>query len=358
MFIVKKTVICIVLPIVLSACGSGGSSSTNLSPINVNLISVQAESPTAVNMSWSLASDDSTPANQLIYEVHAVEGDNMTFSPSLSSLKYSGKNITSIQLTNLKAVTIYTIKLVVTDTQGLSTISSGFTIKTISSGVLTGLLNDSGVTQCTYYNMFFADCNYDSRLYDWFGINQDGEVGRDFLATRGELLKAGAGDGGFDFTKISETGQTLPANATKWDCVLDNHTGLLWEVKTDDGGLRDKDNIYQFYDTDLTINDGNNAQTYTKLVNTQVLCGYSDWRLPNRGELHSIVNYSKHDPAIDSIYFPNTQIYEYWSSSFGVKNTTSVWTVNFSYGYDGNGTTYDKGSKTYRNYVRLVRSVQ
>lgn len=91
MFIVKKTVICIVLPIVLSACGSGGSSSTNLSPINVNLISVQAESPTAVNMSWSLASDDSTPANQLIYEVHAVEGDNMTFSPSLSSLKIQEK---------------------------------------------------------------------------------------------------------------------------------------------------------------------------------------------------------------------------------------------------------------------------
>ena len=38
--------------------------------------------------------------------------------------------------------------------------------------------------------------------------------------------------------------------------MRDNVTGLMWEVKTDDGGLRDKDWTYSWYNPDATTNGG------------------------------------------------------------------------------------------------------
>ena len=66
-------------------------------------------------------------------------------------------------------------------------------------------------------------------------------------AGTGALPKTGAGAAGFDYTKIANDGSELPADAPlgsaagEWACTRDNATGLVWEVKTDDGGLRDMD---------------------------------------------------------------------------------------------------------------------
>ncbi|MCB1656813.1 MAG: DUF1566 domain-containing protein [Pseudomonadales bacterium] len=233
----------------------------------------------------------------------------------------------------------------------------------VAPSTTTGLLNDTGITQCSNESTLFADCTAAS-MGGWFGLNQDGETGRDVLAVKGTLAKTGAGDAGFDFTKISATGQTLPANATAWSCVQDNHTGLMWEVKTDDGGTRDKDNTYQWYNTNTATNGGavgyenggKNTQAFTQAVNAQDngqgLCGHNDWRLPSKQELHSIVNYGKYNPAIDSAYFPNTVNSYYWSSSPVASFSNRAWIVDF---YDGND---GSNSKNVNNYVRLVRSGQ
>jgi hypothetical protein len=218
-----------------------------------------------------------------------------------------------------------------------------------------GLLNDTGIIGCANDTTVFTDCSA-ANLGGWFGLNQDGQLGRDVQAATGQLSKIGGGDAGFDFTKISATGQSLPANATEWSCVQDNHTGLMWEVKTDDGGLRDKDNVYTWYNTDATTNggfegyanNGNNTQAFVVAVNAQGLCGYKDWYLPDVEELRSIVNYGR-TSVIDARYFPDAYRESYWSSSPDVYSNDNAWIFNTPAANEG------RGPKGYALSVRLVR---
>ena len=67
--------------------------------------------------------------------------------------------------------------------------------------------------------------------------------------------------------------------------------------------------------------------TFAEDVNFESYCGFSDWRLPTRTELLSIMNYgADYDPVvagwktafIDRAYFPNTSLeQDYWTSSLG-----------------------------------------
>ena len=68
-------------------------------------------------------------------------------------------------------------------------------------------------------------------------------------------------------------------------------------------------------------------------------------------ELRSIADYRLRNPAIDSTYFPGTNVDPdgYWSSSTYAYGTGSAWGVAFLYGgVDGNG-------KAGTYYVRCVR---
>jgi len=64
------------------------------------------------------------------------------------------------------------------------------------------------------------------------------------------------------------------------------------------------------------------------------LAGHSDWRLPNRHELVSIVDYGYHSgqPAINETYFPNCNAKDFWSSSTVTWNLLDAWYVDFSSG--------------------------
>jgi hypothetical protein len=173
---------------------------------------------------------------------------------------------------------------------------------------------------------------------------------------------------GFSFTKLDANGNDLPASATDWSCVRDNVTGLIWEVKTDDGGLRDQNWTYTWYNPDPTTNggdpgvqdggacEGSTCDTlgYAAAVNAQGLCGASDWRLPETEELRSIVSYDRYGPAIDTNYFPDTRSTWFWSASPDVGSSGDAWTVGFNEGRNGN---LDKGYD-YDAAVRLVRGGQ
>lgn len=128
------------------------------------------------------------------------------------------------------------------------------------------------------------------------------------------------------------------------DCVRDNVTGLIWEGKTSDSGLR-SGNTYYENRGDGTSDD---ASYYVSYVRGLALCGYNDWRLPTINELMTIVNYGRTTgPKIDTSWFPNTAPYSYWTS----ERTTSnyVYTVGFGNGYMES---YWQGT---RQPIRLVR---
>ena len=84
-------------------------------------------------------------------------------------------------------------------------------------------------------------------------------------------------------------------------------------------------------------------------MNTEGLCGASDWRLPEKEELRSLVDYGSFLPAIDTDYFPNTQPAIYWSVTPVSSNYILAWNAYFNYGdvYYA----YKSGA----SFVRLVR---
>ncbi len=217
-------------------------------------------------------------------------------------------------------------------------------------------LNDTGATLCVVGQpgdrSFSADCA---------GSGQDGEFGRDSTAP-------GDADGraGFSFAKVCHSGDVAgtgvcPADpvpgsaADAWGCTLDRATGLLWEVKTDDGGLHDSRPLYtNFLPGDTRYGNANDAAGFVDAVNASALCGATDWRVPDRVELHSLVDYGvaseSRAPTIDAAWFPHTPPDAHWTSSPFRGGTTSGIYINFR-----KGDTY--GLSRASNYaLRLVRS--
>jgi hypothetical protein len=113
------------------------------------------------------------------------------------------------------------------------------------------------------------------------------------------------------------------------DVVTDNLTGLMW--------ARD---AFRF---------GNNRTWQQALddSNSLSLCGYTDWRLPNRKEYISLVDQSQSvEPSLPTGHpFINVQSWYYWSSTTRVYLSTSkAWRVSVQYGYVVSGDYKSSGS--------------
>lgn len=85
-------------------------------------------------------------------------------------------------------------------------------------------------------------------------------------------------------------------------------------------------------------------------ANANAFAGHTDWRIPNRRELESLIDLGNCNPAIDATAFPSTASSHHWSSSTSPCNSASAWYVYFDNGFVG----YN-GKRTYKYYVRLVR---
>lgn len=150
-------------------------------------------------------------------------------------------------------------------------------------------------------------------------------------AVRGELPSM--------FADSSNPGRMLDNNN---GTVTDSKTGLMWQQG------------------ELEIMNWENALTYCENLR---LAGYDDWRLPNRNELQSLVDYSKEYRAIDTTVFPditglhiNSTLLPYWTSTTSYYALAKVWLVYFYYGKLSYNDSYN--AKTAKNYVRAVRGGQ
>jgi len=290
-------------------------------------------------------------------------GDNGTVSAItvLSFGTYSGGISVNgstgvITLTSTAPAGAHSITIRATDQCGLTTDASfTLTINNTSSALPTPL-NDSGQIAC--YNAATSTGTVSVATPDPEGVGfdeQDCTRGRAAADAVGALRKLGdSGVRGRDYTKIANDGSGLPANALlgggadDWGCTRDNVTRLIWEVKTNNNGLRDRDHTYTWFDADTASNGSNPGSTGSNTCNNTLpsvhcnttafrdavnalsggsrLCGANDWRLPTGKELESLGHYvGGLGTRVDAMYFPNMLASDYWSGVSLAASADKAW---------------------------------
>ena len=164
---------------------------------------------------------------------------------------------------------------------------------------------------------------------------------------------------GQQLVKLDSNGNTLAETAAEWDCVLDQTSGLIWQVNNENADAR-----YAWND------DGRHASAEsqglcglysagqcgtTALIertNNKSICGINSWRLPNIAELRGLADFNKSLPAINTDFFPNTQNGHYWAAEAFAKNNDYAWNVSFDYGHAVTSPTSANMADV--GYVRLV----
>lgn len=258
-------------------------------------------------------------------------------------------------------------------------------------------LNDTGQERSGAFDFGnYSDCSVNE-----FGDLQDCNYGRDALAKEnlltGNLAKTGAGDAGFDFTKLDANGEALvdqDTAAATFYCIKDNVTGLTWEGKKsgDESTVNGKNDLFYWFDERENWNAGVvgtkdagttgaeryptgrhcagfvetdettwcNTQAFINRMNTldegQGYCGFNDWRLPSIEELNSLADYgipnssiNSRQMAIDQTYFRFTQGSNYWTQTNDARLSDQAWTIRFDFGANYSA------KKGLAYLVRLVR---
>ncbi len=194
------------------------------------------------------------------------------------------------------------------------------------------------------------------------------------LPTAMFLLAACSGDEGpgleihdSKYVAVGVDGAVMQDPAADFPCVLDQFTGLTWQVKSDDPGLHNWRHTYSWYDPEESHDgeldyrgaanagqcEGSDCDThaYVAAVNRAGHCSHADWRMPTRDELATISDLRKADtpPTANMLFFPNMQVGEYWSSNDYSFQWNAAWLWNFQHGHDR------VEWKATPRYVRLVR---
>lgn len=185
---------------------------------------------------------------------------------------------------------------------------------------------------------------------------QDCYHGRDSIADDDD-----DGHSGFVFTRLDSDGHVVGEEAETWQCVLDNITGLVWEIKTTDGGIHDQSHTYRWGGASAFLNAaGDYYSDWNVLVEvsrTEALCGFNDWRVPTVKELENLRFLKRSRPGLDRNFFSGAVSQLYWTATPDARSTTrfpeepmQAWSVDF-----GEGTVQQTTERNTELRVRLVR---
>jgi hypothetical protein len=126
------------------------------------------------------------------------------------------------------------------------------------------------------------------------------------------------------------TGSELSRFVNNMDgTIIDTFTGLMWQKDDFQNPMTWEESITQF--------------------NNLLLAEHTDWRLPTREELRSIVDYSRITPSIFANEFPNTVLGNYWTSTAHPFQENHIWCIHF---YNGNDNYQSKNNQYFSRAVR------
>jgi hypothetical protein len=187
-------------------------------------------------------------------------------------------------------------------------------------------------------------------------IENGGKKTAPALPATGQTVSYAPGDDG-----ALRTGAPLRFRDNGDGTVTDESTGLVWEKKTDDGGLHDKDKAF-------TWDPGTGSiWEWLAAVNAEGgsgLAGKTDWRIPNKKELESIVDASTFNPALPAAFSSactpgcgaatcscTGSLFHYWTStSVAAAPTTFAWGM-----LPSSGAVQASSRKSAFGHVRAVR---
>jgi hypothetical protein len=140
----------------------------------------------------------------------------------------------------------------------------------------------------------------------------------------------------------------------------DLETGVAWPnprfTDLSDGTVKDNLTGLEWVNAPHSLSGNSGTMKWISAIdfcNNLVYAGHSDWRLPSRKELMSLVDYGRYSPALPAGHpFAGVQNYDYYWSGTSYARTGGAWSVAMSSGY-----VYDD-DKAYTYYVWPVRGGQ
>lgn len=226
-------------------------------------------------------------------------------------------------------------------------------------------LNDTGIFECTDGTTPGQACPQAGHP------GQDAETGRDADPT----INGNDTDGkvGFSFTKLDDSGVPLSDQFASPICVLDEVTGLTWEVKDTLPNLNDPGYSYSWYSSSA-VNDGGDPGTenggncsdsvncdtekFVAAVNAENYCGFNDWRLPTIEEQVSLAHMNLSQLNHDFRGFYGNSFFKMKldsASRRGLWSSTPVAGSGGSQAWQLSDTGINVDAKSRANRIRLVR---
>jgi len=298
-----------------------------------------------VQMSGTTANDFTNPVT---YTVTAADGTTATYTVTVTIAASPAKAITAFSFTSPAATgtineNAKTIAVTVPNGINVTALAATFTTTgasvNVGSAVQVSGTTPNNFTSSVIYTVTAADSTTATYTVT-VTVLANAPTGVIKLPKTGQttcydsvgtvIACANTGQNGELQKGVAWPSPRFTANADT--SVTDNLTGFAWAPNGNLMPIRDNG-----WDADGTANDGKvtwqHALDYVAKLNAENYLGHNDWRLPNRKELKSLVNYGQNTATwLNTQGFSNAQG-DYWTSTPCEGYTSGAWYVNMNWGY-------------------------